>query len=99
MNERIIKAFAIRQHGGHKLGGIMEFEPGGLIGFYPIGRAVRFAKGVAAKTDDEIPDFSDFRFCATTSASAFSELDCALSTAIGFIFAQGAAENVSATRR
>ena len=99
INQRIIKPFAIGEDGGHKLGGIIALEPGGLIGFNTVSRAMRFAKGIAAEAGDQVPDFGDFRFGAASFAGALGELGLDLSNERGFIFAQSATENISASGR
>jgi len=96
IDQRGIKAFAVGQDGGHKFGWVMEFEPGGLIGLDAISGAVGFAKSVAAEAGDEFPDFGDFGFGAAQFAGALGELVLDLGDDIGFIFAEGTAEDVGA---
>ena len=47
INEWRIKTFAIGKDGGHEFGGIMELQPGRLIGLDAVSGAVGLAKGIA----------------------------------------------------
>ena len=99
IDERGIEAFAVSEDGGHKMSGVMKLEPGRLVGLDAVGSAVGFAKGVAAETVDQLPDFGDFGFGAAELTSAVGELGLDLSDNVGFVFAEGAAEDVGAARR
>src|SRR5436305_1053290 len=92
INQRIIKPLAVGENGGHELGGIITFEPGGLISFYTISGAMRFAKGIAAKTGDQIPNLGNFSFGASTFAGAISKLGLDFPNNGRFFFAQGASK-------
>src|SRR5260370_41564947 len=74
-------------------------EPCGLISLNAVSRAVSLAKRVAAEPRDEIPYFGDLAFSAATLARALGELDLDLGDEVGFVFGQGAAEDVGASRR
>jgi len=99
VNKRIIKPFAVRKDSRHEFSGVIKFEPGGLVRFNAISSAMGFAKGIAAEAGDEVPDFGDFGFRAAEFACAIGELSLDLSDEVGFIFAQGAAENIGASGR
>src|SRR6266568_2202500 len=75
VDERIVKAFAVGEDGGHEFGRIIQLEPGGLIGLDAISSAVRFAKGIAAEAHDKAPNFGNFGFGAAQFAGALGELD------------------------
>src|SRR5262245_26609486 len=57
--ERSIKAFAVGEDGGHEFGWVILLEPGGLVSFNAISRAVSLAKRVTAEAGDEVPNFGD----------------------------------------
>ena len=94
IDQRMIKAFAVGEHGGHELGGVMELEPGGLIGLDAVGGAVRFAKGVAAETGDQVPDLGDLGLGAAAPARAVGELGLDLGDDVGLLLAQRAPQDV-----
>src|SRR5437660_1434168 len=73
-------------------------EPCGLISLNAVSRAVSLAKRIAAEPGDEIPYFGDVSFSAATLARALGELDLDLGNDVGFVFAQGTAEDVGAAR-
>ena len=99
IDQRIVEAFAIGEDGGHKLGGVIELEPGGLIGFNAVSSAVGFTESIAFEAGDEFPNFGDFAFSVSASAGAVGEFDLDFSDEVGFAFGEGATEDVSAARR
>jgi hypothetical protein len=99
INERVIKAFAVGEHGGHEFSGIITLDPGGLIGLDAISRAVRFAKGIALETGHQGPDFSDFAFRPASRAGAGGEFVLNFGDDIGLVLGQRASEDVGAAGR
>ena len=99
IDERIIKAFAVCEDSCHEFDRIITFEPGGLVGFNAVSSAMGLAKGIAAETGNEIPNFGDFEFGATVLACAIGELGLDLSDKVSFIFAQSTAKNIGASGR
>ena len=71
IDEWMVKAFPIRQHGGHELGGKVSFEPGRLIRFNTVGGAVRLAKSVAGESCDEFPHLGCLLRRVTARMSGF----------------------------
>src|ERR1700722_4216027 len=60
IDQRMIKAFAVGQNSRHEFGGVMEFQPRGLIRLDTISGAVCLAKGVARETSHQFPHFNNF---------------------------------------
>src|SRR3989442_15368031 len=58
IDQRMIKAFAVRQHRCHELGGKVTLEPRGLIRLDAVSGAVRFAERVSGKAGDQFPHFN-----------------------------------------
>ncbi len=96
IDQRTIKAFAVGEHRRHKFSGIMQLEPRGLIGLDAVRRAVRFTERVATKTRHQFPNFGDVALGSAAPPGAVGKLDLDARYDFGFIFAQGAPENIRA---
>ena len=96
VDQRIVEAFAVGEDGSHEFGGIIEFEPGGLVSLDAVGGAMGFAKGVTMEACDQFPDCGDFEFGAAEFAGAVGEFGLDLSNDVDFAFAQSAAEDIGA---
>src|SRR2546423_8040780 len=60
INQRMIKAFSIREDRGHEFDRVIALEPRALIGLDAISRGMRFAKSVTRKTAHQLPDLDNF---------------------------------------
>ena len=96
INQRMIKSFSVREHGGHEFGREIALQPRRLIGLDAVGGAVRLAKGVAGKARDQFPHLLDLLQRMTPCLGGCEKLAADLLDHRALLFVERAAQRVRA---
>src|SRR6266550_8895270 len=99
IDQRMIKAFAVRQHRGHELGWKITLEPRGLIRLDAVSGAVRFAKRVSGKAGNQFPHFNNLLRRVAARPRRREKLAADFLDNSALLFVERAAQYVGAARR